>query len=169
MQQPICVPAQGVFRVFRELFALEVLNADGFIVFTSYNGAYLGEDRFRPLWEELDRRGAVVLIHPNEPSYVLPNLMPASVLEFPFETTRTARSLIIAGVLTRVSCILLEHRADSIFLHDALLCWTQCGIQRQLIASRHCHVSLISVACNRGCLVDVKYAKRTKHQEQRCV
>jgi aminocarboxymuconate-semialdehyde decarboxylase len=91
--------------------ALDVLGADGFIVFTSHDGAYLGEERFTPLWEELDRRGAVVLIHPNEPGHVLPAVAPASVLEFPFETTRTATSLILAGVPARFSAIrfILSH------------------------------------------------------------
>ncbi|MDV2453242.1 amidohydrolase family protein [Xanthomonas hortorum] len=81
--------------------ALDTLQADGFIIFTNYAGCYLGDDRFTPLWEELDRRGAVVLIHPNEPSYALPAVAPASVLEFPFDTTRTATSMIIAGILSR--------------------------------------------------------------------
>ncbi len=97
-------------------YALDTLKADGFILFTSYDGAYLGDDRFTPLWEELDRRGAVVLIHPNEPSYALPAVAPASVLEFPFETTRTATSLILAGVLTRFPAIrfILSHAGGAL-------------------------------------------------------
>lgn len=97
-------------------YALDVLKADGFIVFTSYDGTYLGDDRFEPLWEELDRRGAVVLIHPNEPSYALPAVAPASVLEFPFETTRTATSLILAGVLARFPAIrfILSHAGGTL-------------------------------------------------------
>ncbi|WAC48222.1 amidohydrolase family protein [Asticcacaulis sp. SL142] len=97
-------------------YALDTLKADGFIVFTSYAGNYLGDERFMPLWEELDRRAAVVLIHPNEPSYALPNVAPASVLEFPFETTRTATSLILAGVLTRFPGIrfILSHAGGTL-------------------------------------------------------
>ncbi|MFN6981072.1 MAG: amidohydrolase family protein [Brevundimonas sp.] len=97
-------------------YALDTLKADGFIVFTSYAGAYLGDERFTPLWEELDRRRAVVLIHPNEPSYELPTVAAASVLEFPFETTRTATSLIIAGVLTRFPSIrfILSHAGGAL-------------------------------------------------------
>ncbi|MCS3810095.1 amidohydrolase family protein [Xanthomonas sp. 4461] len=97
-------------------YALDTLKADGFIVFTSYEGAYLGDERFTPLWDELDRRGVVVLIHPNEPSYSLPRVAPASVLEFPFETTRTATSLIIAGVLSRFPGIrfILSHAGGAL-------------------------------------------------------
>ncbi len=96
--------------------ALDALKADGFIVFTSYAGIYLGDERFTPLWEELNRRSAVVLIHPNEPSYALPTVAPASVLEFPFETTRTATSLIIAGVLARFPAIrfILSHAGGAL-------------------------------------------------------
>lgn len=96
--------------------ALDTLRADGFILFTSYDGAYLGDDRFTPLWEELNRRGAVVLVHPNEPSYALPAVAPASVLEFPFETTRTATSLILAGVLTSFPAIrfILSHAGGAL-------------------------------------------------------
>lgn len=81
-------------------YALDVLDADGFIVFTSYEGRYLGDPSFAPVLRELDRREAVVFIHPTQPPYPLPPVAPASVLEFPFETARTATSLIIAGALT---------------------------------------------------------------------
>lgn len=82
-------------------YCLDTLKVDGFIIFTSYNGVYLGDDHFAPLFEELDRRGAVAFIHPNEPAYALPKIAPASVLEFPFETTRTATSLILSGAVRR--------------------------------------------------------------------
>ena len=92
-------------------YCLDALNVDGFIIFTSYNGLYLGDEHFAPLFEELDRRGAVVFVHPHDPSYALPKIAPASVLEFPFETTRTATSLIISGALRRFAGIrfILSH------------------------------------------------------------
>jgi len=34
-------------------FALDTLGAKGFIVFTSYEGRYLGDEHFNPLFEEL--------------------------------------------------------------------------------------------------------------------
>ena len=45
--------------------SLDVLKADGVTLFTSYSGKYLGHLDYRPLWDELDRRAAVVFIHPN--------------------------------------------------------------------------------------------------------
>ena len=96
--------------------ALDVLGADGFILFTSYEGRYLGDELFHPLYEELDRRKAVVLVHPNQPPYAIPAVAPASVLEFPFETTRTATSLIIAGVMNRYKNIkfILSHAGGTL-------------------------------------------------------
>lgn len=97
-------------------YALDTLGADGFILFTSYAGRYLGDELFLPLYEELDRRHAVVLVHPNQPPYDIPKVAPASVLEFPFETTRTATSLIIAGVMTRFRNIrfILSHAGGAL-------------------------------------------------------
>ena len=98
------------------IYSLDTLKADGVIVFTSYGGQYLGDEHFVPLWEELDRRGAVVFIHPNEPAYDMPKIAPASVLEFPFETTRTATSLIISGALQRFTRIrfILSHAGGTL-------------------------------------------------------
>jgi 6-methylsalicylate decarboxylase len=86
-------------------YCLDELKVDGFIIFTSYDGGYLGDVRFTPLLEELDRRNAVVFVHPNDLSYEIPRIAPASVLEFPFDTTRTAASLIISGAVRRYSGI----------------------------------------------------------------
>jgi predicted TIM-barrel fold metal-dependent hydrolase len=80
-------------------YAFGALQADGVIVFASYNGRYLGDSLFAPVLRELNRRAAVVFIHPNDPPYTVPPVAPASVLEFPFETARTATSLIINGAL----------------------------------------------------------------------
>ena len=97
-------------------FALDTLGAQGIIVFTSYEGRYLGDEHFNPLFEELDRRGAIVFIHPNMPSYTVPTVAPASVLEFPFETTRTATSMLIAGVPRRFPRIrfILSHAGGTL-------------------------------------------------------
>jgi 6-methylsalicylate decarboxylase len=111
------LPLPDVDASLREVaYARDELSADGFIVFTSYEGRYLGDADFQPLWEELDRRGAVVLVHPNEPNYAIPNIAPASVLEFPFETTRAATSLILSGVIERFSRIrfILSHAGGTL-------------------------------------------------------
>lgn len=97
-------------------YCLDELRVDGFIVFTSYEGRYLGDELHAPLWQELNRRKAVVFIHPNQPPYETPRVAPASVLEFPFETTRTAASLIISGAMVRYRNIrfILSHAGGTL-------------------------------------------------------
>jgi 6-methylsalicylate decarboxylase len=97
-------------------YCLDELKVDGFIAFTNYNGLYLGDEHFTPLWEELDRRESVVFVHPNQPPHDVPPVAPASVLEYPFETTRTATSLIMSGVLSRFRNIrfILSHAGGTL-------------------------------------------------------
>jgi predicted TIM-barrel fold metal-dependent hydrolase len=82
--------------------ALDVLGADGLILLSHQNGVYVGDPRYRPIYEELNRRGAIVFIHPTIPPYLpggldLP-LWPAYI-EYAFDTTRVAANLIYNEVL----------------------------------------------------------------------
>lgn len=83
--------------------ALDVLGADGVTVETNHHGHYLGDSRFEPLWEDLDRRGALVFVHPTSPPHAdeLSLGRPRPMLEFLFDTARTASDLLLRGVLTR--------------------------------------------------------------------
>ncbi|CAB3725866.1 hypothetical protein LMG24238_05301 [Paraburkholderia sediminicola] len=111
------LPLPDVDAALKEVsYSLDVLKVDGFIVFSNYNGLYLGDDHFTPLWEELNRRGTVVFIHPNQPPYDVPRVAPASVLEFPFDTTRTATSLIMSGAMNRFRNIrfILSHAGGTL-------------------------------------------------------
>ncbi|SMG50098.1 amidohydrolase family protein [Paraburkholderia susongensis] len=111
------LPLPDVDAALKEVsYSVDQLKVDGFIVFTNYNGLYLGDPHFRPLWEELDRRGAVVFVHPNQPPHEVPPVAPASVLEYPFETTRTAASLVISGVVNRFRNIrfILSHAGGTL-------------------------------------------------------
>jgi len=83
--------------------ALDKLKLDGVGLLTSYEGAYLGDSRFDPLLRVLDYRAAVVLVHPGRhPSHGHIALgVPDFMLEYPFETTRAAVSMVFADVLDR--------------------------------------------------------------------
>ncbi|KAK4151595.1 hypothetical protein C8A00DRAFT_45221 [Chaetomidium leptoderma] len=88
--------------------ALDELYADGVTLLTSYGGdggAYLGDARFRPLWAELDRRQAVVFVHPASPppkpkdaSADRAVVVPPPIIDFPHETTRAAVNLITSNI-----------------------------------------------------------------------
>ncbi|MFJ3526505.1 MULTISPECIES: amidohydrolase family protein [unclassified Streptomyces] len=83
--------------------ALDVLGADGVAVETNHHGVYLGDPRFEPLWEDLDRRGALVFVHPTSPPHADDVSLgrPRPMLEFLFDTARTASDLLLRGVFTR--------------------------------------------------------------------
>lgn len=84
-------------------YAFGELRADGIGLLSNYDGHHLGDPRFAPLLEELDRRRAVVHVHPIAPPAsrgALPGY-PDPFLEFPFDTTRTITSLLYAGALHR--------------------------------------------------------------------
>jgi predicted TIM-barrel fold metal-dependent hydrolase len=84
-------------------YALESLNAEGVSLFSNYDGKSLGDPLFAPIFEELDRRGCVVYVHPTMhpcTATLIPGLMPQAI-EFPFDTLRTITSLVVSGTLAR--------------------------------------------------------------------
>ncbi|MFF4656241.1 amidohydrolase family protein [Streptomyces sp. NPDC001381] len=83
--------------------ALDDLGADGITLLTSYAGRHLGDPCYEALMAELDRRSAVVLLHPTSPPcWEATGLgRPRPMLEFPFETTRAVTHLVLGGVLER--------------------------------------------------------------------
>ena len=83
-------------------YALDVLEADGIGLMSSYDGRWLGDGSFAPVMEELNRRKAVVFVHPGPLSeeHTVPGIK-SHILEASFDTTRTIASLLKNGVLTR--------------------------------------------------------------------
>jgi predicted TIM-barrel fold metal-dependent hydrolase len=84
-----------------------VLGADGFGLVTNYGDKWPGDKVFAPVFDELNRRKAVVYFHPTEsPAFenILPDI-PSPMIEFPFDTTRAITSLLFGGTLSRCSDI----------------------------------------------------------------
>ena len=99
-------------------YGLDDLKADGVTLFTSYDGKYLGHKDFTPIWEELDKRSAVVFIHPcHSPTATWTSpLLPQPIIDYPHETTRTASDLIVSGTKRRFpNCkIILSHAGGTL-------------------------------------------------------
>ena len=84
-------------------YALDTLVLDGVVLLSNYGGRYLGSPHFDEVFNELDRRKAVVFIHPTEPAgkQFPKSHIPPSFFEFVFDTTRTIASLIQHTTLER--------------------------------------------------------------------
>jgi predicted TIM-barrel fold metal-dependent hydrolase len=83
-------------------YALDVLHADGIALITSYGTSWLGDSPFAPVLDELNRRHALVFVHPTAPacSCLLPSVAPF-FLEVPTDTARAITNLVLTGALRR--------------------------------------------------------------------
>jgi hypothetical protein len=83
--------------------ALDVLQADGVVLLGSTTGYILGDPCFDALMAELDRRKAVVFVHPNlhKISAELGLPAPGFLVEFVCDTTRAATNLILTGTVEK--------------------------------------------------------------------
>jgi predicted TIM-barrel fold metal-dependent hydrolase len=91
-----CLPLPDVDSSLEEFsYALDVLDLDGFVLFTNSNGVYLGDPALEPVFEELERRKAIVYVHPNP----LPDAsthalgIPDNLLDFPMDTNRAVAQM----------------------------------------------------------------------------
>jgi predicted TIM-barrel fold metal-dependent hydrolase len=90
--------------VAEAVYALDELRADGVVLMANADGRYLGDPEFAPLYAELDRRGAVLLVHPIFPAALGPPAAignPRSDVDLLHETTRSAVDLVASGTLAR--------------------------------------------------------------------
>ena len=98
------VPMSDIDGTLREIeYAFDTLHADGVQLMSHYEGKYPADRKFRPVLEELNKRKAIVLIHPFLPPFhdVLPGIRPRTV-EFPFDTTRAIISLVLSGTTSQL-------------------------------------------------------------------
>jgi predicted TIM-barrel fold metal-dependent hydrolase len=98
------VPLPDVDGCLREIeYSQDTLKADGVCLMTSYQGKYPGDPTFEPVMNELNRRKAVVFLHPVKAECfkdLQPELEPA-LIELGTETTRAIASLIFDGTASR--------------------------------------------------------------------
>ncbi len=102
------LPGQDADGAVAEIiYALDILKMDGVSTSTSISDVYLGEPQFDPWFEELNRRGATLFVHPTftKASQTLLIGLNPSVLEFMFDTTRMIANMVATGAKKRFSNI----------------------------------------------------------------
>jgi predicted TIM-barrel fold metal-dependent hydrolase len=99
------VPLPDTDGTLKEIdYAYGTLHADGINFLSNYEGKWLGDPSFSPVMEELNRRKALVYVHPTFSPCCTANMVPglvAPTLEFPYDTARTIVSLVTQGVTTK--------------------------------------------------------------------
>jgi predicted TIM-barrel fold metal-dependent hydrolase len=98
------LPLPDVDGALRALeYGLDVLKLDGVVLFSNARGIYLGDKRFRPLFDELEKRGAVVFVHPtSSPDPAARSLgLPDTVIDFTTDTTRAVAQLHYGNTFAR--------------------------------------------------------------------
>jgi predicted TIM-barrel fold metal-dependent hydrolase len=97
-----CVPlpdVEGALEAIRH--AYDHLATDGVILLANNKGVYVGDPAFDPVMEELNRRNAVVFIHPGPlPGPPVKGIHP-SLADFLLDTTRAAINLVTNGIPRR--------------------------------------------------------------------
>lgn len=85
------------------VYAFEELDADGVVFSSNFHGMYLGDGRLDPIYAELDRRAAVLFVHPTSPPDGCGEKLryPRPMLEFLFDSTRAITDMVLSGVLDR--------------------------------------------------------------------
>lgn len=110
------IPLPDVEASLKEIaYGLDTLKADGISVFTSYGKQYLGDKAFDPIFEELNRRKAIVFAHPGT-AYCCTGLVPGipdTVIEAQTDTTRAIAGYVFSGAAQRYPNIRM------IFCHSA--------------------------------------------------
>jgi len=99
-----CIAPPDVEGSLKEIgYGFDTLHADGIALFTSYGTSYLGDPAFAPVYAELNRRKALVYVHPTAPNCCL-NLVPGipvGSIEYATDTTRTIAHLVFSGTVTK--------------------------------------------------------------------
>jgi predicted TIM-barrel fold metal-dependent hydrolase len=98
------LPMPNIDESLKEIaYAFDTLKADGVGLMTNYGDKWLGYPEFAPVFDELNRRKAVVYTHPMSPACCV-NLVkgvPDGAVDWGADTTRTLTNLIFSGASGR--------------------------------------------------------------------
>ena len=121
------MPLPDVDATLKEIaYAYDVLKADGVGLLTSYGDTWLGNRAFRPVMEELNRRKAIVHVHPTAANCCR-NLeyapgVGAGSIEYGTDTTRAIMGIAFSG--------------DAVRFPDVRFIWSHAGGSVPFLAGR---------------------------------
>jgi 6-methylsalicylate decarboxylase len=121
-----CLPLPDADAALAEIdYALGTLGLDGVVLLTNHEGVYLGDRRLDSVFGELNRRKAVVFLHPTLPACVEHTALgyPPSLIEFVFDTSRAVMHLALGGTLERCPdlTLIVPHAGGTVpFLVDRI-------------------------------------------------
>jgi predicted TIM-barrel fold metal-dependent hydrolase len=100
------LPLPDVDGALKEIaYAFDVLKADGVHLVTSYDDHWLGDEIFAPVFDELNRRKAVVYTHPHGPmctrGILKEIVIRDSSIEYGTDTTRALVNMLFSGTFRR--------------------------------------------------------------------
>jgi len=121
------MPLPDVEGTLKEItYAYDTLKADGVGLMTSYGDAWLGNPAYRPVMEELNRRKAIVHVHPTAANCCrnldyAPGVNPGS-MEYGTDTTRAIMGVTFSG--------------DAVRFPDIRFIWSHAGGTAPFLAGR---------------------------------
>ena len=104
------MPLPDVDGALREIeYAYDTLKADGVYLYTSfgdkplYGDKYLGDPSLAPMYEELNRRRAIIYTHPKDAAccHDVQSGIAGSMIEYGTDTTRAIASLLFSGTVAK--------------------------------------------------------------------
>ena len=124
------LPLPNIEASLREIeYGFDTLKADGIALFTSYGNKWLGDPAFNPVFEELNRRNAVVYTHPNTANCcrnLLPNVGDGAI-EWGTDTTRAITQMIFGGAAARYPNVrmIFSHGGGTMPFLIVILSWSR--------------------------------------------
>ena len=137
--------------------AYDELGADGVVFETNFGGEYLGDEALAPVYDELDRRSAVLFLHPTSSpcgcwtppgggqSRGVDLGYPRPMLEFIFDTTRSVTQMLLSGTLAkhpRIRLVVPHAGAALPILADRIAMLLSMGLQADPAAPRDIRAAL---------------------------
>jgi 6-methylsalicylate decarboxylase len=98
------LPVPAIDEALVELeYAMDTLGLEGVSLMSNVHGKYLGEPIYDELFAEMNRRGTVVFVHPNDsPDGTSHRLAPPeSLLDYPVDSARAISQLLYTNTLAR--------------------------------------------------------------------